>query len=270
MKSYFSVFLTLFALCIPNVSFSQSADIKELIEEAKSGSKSSIYNLAVRYDEGDGVKKDLEIANQYYKEAALKNYAPAQNNLGWAYRQGLGVKKNPTLAVYWFRLAGLQNDAMALQNLAEMYQAGEGIKKNLTVAEDLFTLCAVQPISDDIADRASGTNNAITECRKELGKLIYLRSDDGQSALKRASFWYRASLVENNELKEDSEIGVRARKVIKDTLATLEAIDKKLTAESKKWVEDSLQKWSLTRLYILDTTAFPLTVMDCSAENMRL
>jgi Sel1 repeat len=270
MKLFISTLVMLSALCLPVTSFSQSAEIKELIEDAKNGSKSSMYNLGVRYGEGDGVKKNMELANQYYEEAAKRNYAPAQNNLGWSYREGLGVKKNTAIAIYWFRLSALQNNSLALQNLAEMYQAGEGVKKNLDVAEELFTLCAVQPIVDDVADKESGSNNAIVECRKELGKLISLRSENKQAALKRASFWYRASLVENNELKEDSEIGVRARKVVKDTLATLELIDKNLTTESKKWVEESLKNWGATRLYLLDTTSFPLTVLDCSAETIKL
>jgi hypothetical protein len=257
-------------LLLSNVSYASNDDLNNIYEEAKAGSKSALYNLGVKFSNGDGVKKNQELALMFYEESALKNYAPAQNNLGWAYRHGLSVKKDPSLAVYWFRLSALQNNALALQNLAEMYQSGEGVAKNTETAESLYTLCASQPALDKLDGREDGFNNAILECRKELGKLISLRAKDDQTGLKYAVFWFRTSLVDIDDLKTDSEIGVRARRTEKDTLATLKTLTNKLSPESVQWIEETLKNWGEVREIIQDRTGFPLTVLDYLSDDPKL
>lgn len=269
MKNHLRTIFCTFLMAISCIASAES-DVKSLLEEAKNGSKSSLYNLGVIYSEGDGVKQDYEIANQYFEEAAKKNYAPAQNNLGWAYRQGLGIKKDAYQAIYWFRLAGLQHDALALQNLAEMALMGEGFEKNIDLAEEFYLLCALQIISDHKDDRASGTNNAISECRKELAKLNFLRAEKEQEALKMSYFWYRISIVDHKELKEDSEVGVKARRVLRDTVSRLKTIEPRLTADSKKWVEESIANWSEIRVVMLDRASFPITTIDCQDGLTKL
>lgn len=53
-----------------------------------------MFNLAVCYMNGEGVKKDMETAVTLYQQAADKGYALAINNLAWCYANGLGVKKD--------------------------------------------------------------------------------------------------------------------------------------------------------------------------------
>jgi TPR repeat protein len=106
-------------------AFADADELKSLIEEFEGGSKYAAYNLGVKYGSGEGVKQNLSISNKYYEYAAKKNYAPAQNNLGWSYRQGIGLRKDSIKAIYWFRLAAIQHNTLALQNLAEMFEAGE-------------------------------------------------------------------------------------------------------------------------------------------------
>lgn len=244
-----------------------SNEVDELMKDAKKGSKSSMYSLGVLYASGQGVKANQDIANRYYLESALRNYSPAQNNLGWSYRGGLGVSKSPAKAIYWFRLAALQSNPLALQNLAEMFVAGEGVKKNQDFAEDLYILCATQSFVTEDAGKEGGYNNAIHECRRELGKLFAVKNKNEQAALRTASFWLQASLIENYELKDDSETAVRSRRAIKETMALLEKVNLKLTKESKATVQENLKNWDLFRIYIQDITAFPLTDLDCPAPS---
>ena len=131
-----------FLVVVSANSLSQTEEISQLTIMADAGSKSSIYNLGVKYGNGDGVRVNLETALKHYIRAAEMNYAPAQNNLGWAYRQGLGTQINYKKALYWFKISAIQNNALALQNLAEMFQNGEGVKKNIKTAEVLYKLCA--------------------------------------------------------------------------------------------------------------------------------
>jgi len=264
------LFIVTFLLSISFLSNAQSSDLKNLLDQAKDGSKSAMYNLGVMYSTGNGVKANKELANKFYTESASMNYSPAQNNLGWSYREGLGVPKNTAVAVYWFRLSAIQGNPLALQNLAEMYVAGEGVPKRPDVAEDLYRLCAAQRFVKSDQGNEGAYNNAIHECRRELGKLISVRSKDEQKALRTASFWFRSSLVENYELKEDTETAIRSRRATKETLDLLAKIDSKLTKQSKEWVESNLKNWDALREYIQDTTAFPLTEMDCAPEKMVL
>ncbi len=71
------------ALAFHSAAFSKSLSIDELVDRAETGSKSAAYSLGVKYGNGDGVKQNSETAATYYKQAAMMNYAPAQNNLGW-------------------------------------------------------------------------------------------------------------------------------------------------------------------------------------------
>jgi Sel1 repeat len=262
--------ITIFFSLLPILCNAQSSELNNLLERAKDGSKSAIYSLGVIYANGNGVKANRDTANKFYEEAASMNYAPAENNLGWSYREGLGVPKSPAAAVYWFRLAAIQGNPLALQNLAEMYIDGEGVPKRRDVAEDLYRLCAAQLFVTSAKGNERGYNNAIHECRRELGKIIAVRSKDEQKALRTAAFWFRASLVDNYELKEDTETAIRTRRATKETLDLLERIDAKLSKQSKEWVESNLKNWDGLREYIQDTTPFPLTEMECTPEKMSL
>ena len=240
-----------------------SADgIDSLKKEAASGSKRSIYNLGVKYDSGEEISEDKGMAFSLYKISARMNYAPAQNNLGWFYRQGIATQANPAAAVYWFGLSALQGNALALQNLAEMFISGEGVPKNLKYAENFYTLCATKKIgvSDD---RESGFNNAIHECRREVGNIWALQNfSEGQKKYRYAAVWLAASLVEHEEEKEDSEFGVRARKSKKKTKELLMKVKKELDADSRKWVNGVLENWDEFRDMMEDVTPFPLGIFQ--------
>lgn len=256
-----------------SVCFSTSwagQSIDSLREEAAAGSKLALYNLGVRYGRGDGVKQDLDQAAGYYFSAAVKNYAPAQNNLGWAYRQGLGVAKDPRRAIFWFRLSALQGNALAIQNLAEMFSEGEGIKVNQQVADELFWLCAVQPMQESGAVLQSGINNAIHECRRSVAASILRDQGAGQDSLRRAALFLRASLNDFVDRKQDSEIGVRARRSAKETDELYRVIDKRLDKKSKEFVQHGIENWALIRAAMEDRTIFPLTVIDCEPSDIKI
>ncbi len=257
---------------MPIASRAESDELRLLYEMAESGSKVSLYTLGVKHGNGDGVKLDHEIANQYYFRAAKMNYAPAQNNLGWALRQGIGVKKDPKRALFWFRLAALQSNPLALQNLAEMYQDGEGVKRGSEVAEELYLLCATQPMADleNQGGRESGSNNAIHECRKEVAKSQLLKQGDTQTNLRRAALWLTIALGDDVDIADDSDTGVKARKSVKETEEMLTAVHKKLAPESIVWVKKTLASWASYREIILDQTPFPLTLMEFESEAGRL
>jgi hypothetical protein len=267
MNIFVNLTAVIFLAFSTNICFADADELKTLIEEFEGGSKYAAYNLGVKYGSGDDVKQNHFTSNKYYEYAAKKNYAPAQNNLGWSYRQGIGLRKDSIKAIYWFRLAAIQHNTLALQNLAEMFEAGEGVKKNMSIAEDFYLLCATQRIG---TGKESGSDNAIIECRKSMGKITFNKSQDKQTGLRNAALWYKVSLIDVDDLKEDSNIGVRARRVVKDTYRMIDLIDKTLTKESKAWVEKAIEDWDEIRFTLNDRADFPLLEVDCSTGNQNL
>ena len=69
------------------------------------------------YQKGLGVEQDYSEALFWYKKAAGKENAAAQNQLGRMYETGLGVEQDYTKAVYWYRKAAGQKNVNALANL---------------------------------------------------------------------------------------------------------------------------------------------------------
>nr|WP_279625897.1 tetratricopeptide repeat protein [Psychrobacter pasteurii] len=61
------------------------------------------YNLAISYQEGEGVPKDIKQALKWYTQAAEQDYGKASYNLGTLYYNGDGVKQNYTKAKEWFQ-----------------------------------------------------------------------------------------------------------------------------------------------------------------------
>jgi len=148
-----------------------------------------------------------------------------------------------------------------------MFSAGEGIKANADMAGRLYVYCAVQPMR---FEGQSGNNNAIHECRRTVAATIIRDQGADQEALRRAALWLRASMSESNDVKEDSEIGVRARRSTRETLDLYDAVAKRLDKKSKQWVEKSLKNWTLIRQIIEDRTEFPLTLVDCDPNELKI
>ena len=85
---------------------------------AEKGDVESMHNLAVHYNQGDGVAQDFAEAMRWYLKAARRGNAASQCNLGTLYMQGhQGMEKNYPEARKWFEKAAAQGDGIARQNL---------------------------------------------------------------------------------------------------------------------------------------------------------
>jgi TPR repeat protein len=78
-----------------------------------SASAAENFDLAVRYEHGEGVKQDYAEALKLYCEAAEQNDARAFTNLGWMYLNGRGVPRDNSIAVLWFRKAAASGNPQA-------------------------------------------------------------------------------------------------------------------------------------------------------------
>ena len=87
-------------------------------------------NVGKMYYDGHGVEQDNAEAARWFRKAADRGLAAAQNNLGAMYDNGRGVKRDDAEAVRWFRKAADQGLAAAQANLAIMYGNGRGVKRS--------------------------------------------------------------------------------------------------------------------------------------------
>jgi uncharacterized protein len=73
------------------------------------------YNLAVMYDDGQGVPQDYAVAMSWYRKAAEQGDPDAQVNLGILYGMGQGVPQDYVIAHMWFNLAASGGHKNAVQ-----------------------------------------------------------------------------------------------------------------------------------------------------------
>ena len=114
------------------------------IKSADQGFVWGQVNLAIRYEEGEGVNENDYEAVKWYRKAAEQGHAEAQCSLGDHYYTGEGVPKDYNEAVKWYRKAAEQGDAEAMNNLGECYEEGEGVSKDYNEAVKWYRKAAEQ------------------------------------------------------------------------------------------------------------------------------
>lgn len=119
--------------------------------------------LGVKYQNGDGVPKDLKLASEWYRKAADQNYLEAQNDMGFMYSNGFGVPYNPKTACDWYRKAAEQGHMIAQSNLAGMYEVGSGVPQSIKQAYEWFGKAASQGYEPAI----KGMQRTLKEIQKQ-------------------------------------------------------------------------------------------------------
>ena len=96
------------------------------LEKSAAGGLYRAYNgLGIRYENGQGVEKNLTTAFDYYNKASELNYGSALNNLAWSYFNGDGVEADNDMALKCFLKAAEQNNLNAISNLGWIYNSGK-------------------------------------------------------------------------------------------------------------------------------------------------
>ena len=86
----------------------------------ESGNTLMISNWAARYEHGDSVPQNIDLAIELYCKAAQVGDSRAQYSLGAIYAQGRAGKINEVLAAAWLKLAAAQGHAEAKAQLTEL------------------------------------------------------------------------------------------------------------------------------------------------------
>ncbi|EXX67755.1 Shc1p [Rhizophagus irregularis DAOM 197198w] len=83
--------------------------ISSLEKLTENGDKVAMFNLANKYRDEEGAKKNLEKAFYLYQNAAEKNHIEAMFNLAKRYYNGEGTEKNLEKAFHWYQKAAEKN-----------------------------------------------------------------------------------------------------------------------------------------------------------------
>ena len=98
---------------------------------AEHGDYDSYADIGMMYSRGDGVKRNLNHAVQYYIFGAQKGSTYSQALLGNAYAYGKGIQKDIEQALYWYKQAARNGNVNAMKELGYIYETGRlGVKKD--------------------------------------------------------------------------------------------------------------------------------------------
>jgi hypothetical protein len=87
---------------------------------AKRGDAMAQFSVAIAYEDGVGIKKDLKQAFDWYSKAAKQGHEGAQYKVGTFYDKGLVVKKDMKVAMDWYKKAASNGSRPAQKRLDEI------------------------------------------------------------------------------------------------------------------------------------------------------
>ncbi len=105
-----------------------------LLEKARNGNAAAQALVASKYENGDGVEKNITTAVQWYKKSAENGNSSAQLSLGLLFYSGQDILQNNDEAFKWFTKAAEQEVGYAQFFLGMMYEKGQGTDKDIAKA----------------------------------------------------------------------------------------------------------------------------------------
>lgn len=142
------------------------------------GNSDAMCNLALLYQNGTGVERNVDTAIHYFQKSQLLGNDVAMYHLAYIYLKGLGVERNQQLAVNYFEKASELGNSYAMNNLAFMYLQGIGVEKDDYKAFKLYEK------SSDLGNVHAMNNLA---CMYKDGKGVEKNSDKFFQLLQKSS-----------------------------------------------------------------------------------
>lgn len=114
--------------------------LQEWTQLAQEGNTQAHHNIAILYENGQGVAQDLVQAQQWCEKAAQLGDVQAQTHLGYL----LADAGNVQAAVEWWHKSADAGDAEAQFALGQAYHSGQGVAQDDDEAADWFEAAALQ------------------------------------------------------------------------------------------------------------------------------
>lgn len=124
-----------------------NGDHNELQEVPTAAASSSLsrddtYGLAISYDKGRGVDRDVVRAAQYYRKASDAGHLLATVKLGLCFEKGLGVRKSIKTAASLFSRASDAGCGQGMIELGRLHERGIGVVESPERAVTLYRKAA--------------------------------------------------------------------------------------------------------------------------------
>lgn len=94
------------------------------------------------WDGAGGAKKDLALAEKYFRNGAELRIGASASNLGYLYASGERGPPDYVEAARWYGIGVELGSAVAMSNLGYLYQKGQGVPKDALQAERLYKQAA--------------------------------------------------------------------------------------------------------------------------------
>ncbi len=126
------------AYAVPQNVVIRAQDFSDCHNAALMGDGEAMRRVAVCYQTGVGVGKDLEQAIIWYGKAARAGNVEADFDIGTLYRDGIGFPKDDSEAAYWFRKAARNGNVKAMVEIARQFLDGKGVQQDDRIAAEYF------------------------------------------------------------------------------------------------------------------------------------
>ena len=143
-----------------------------LRKAASEGYAAAQFELAVRYADGKGTKRDAKMAAEWFERAGRGGLAPAQYRLAAMYERGVGVGRDLEKARAWYKAAAENGNVKAMHNLAVSVSGREGGSPDYAFAAKWYGKAAAHGLSDSqfnlgiLAEHGLGTTKNLRDAYK--------------------------------------------------------------------------------------------------------
>ncbi|WP_417911187.1 tetratricopeptide repeat protein [Candidatus Electronema sp. PJ] len=117
-----TVFLVLLFLGAPSLLWADDELTARIRKFAEQGDPKAEFSMGLRYDLGDGLERNPELAAQWFRKAAEHGIVGACLYLGLKHEFGNGVKLDQAMASSWYERAALLGSAQAAFLLGNLYR----------------------------------------------------------------------------------------------------------------------------------------------------
>lgn len=116
--------------------------LAELLRKANNKDAEAQYQLALRYQSGDGIPQDISEAFYWFQQSSERNQPQAMHQLAKMYLQGQGIEINTTEGIYWLTKLATQGNPEAQFELGKQYQTLKNYPTSQQMAEIWFRTAA--------------------------------------------------------------------------------------------------------------------------------
>ena len=157
--------------------------IIKLQKEATQGNAKAMHLLAIEYEKGRAIPKDLIKAKKLLENSADQEFGNALIDLGRYHYHGITTPENHNRARSYYNKAETLQDIVTLHNLGLLYYQGKHVKQDYAKAFKLFSL-----VTEKEEFKSKNYKTETRQTAKTLG-IMYMNGQGTIKNLQKANNW---------------------------------------------------------------------------------